>query len=280
MARKITMLTAYDERTAGALSRTSLDFILVGDSVAVVKYKHPSTMYATMDMMADHVHQVRQGVDGKHIIGDMPYGSYDNAELALANARKLIDAGADSVKLEGGLEIAHTVEYLTENGINVMGHIGYTPQRGRRRVYGKSMQGIKALLMDTSALQNAGAYAIVLEMLSSDAAWVLTELSKVPTIGIGSGPSTTGQVLVIDDILGLTYLDSQGRRDLYRPRFVQEFLHGAFDPNDPENIKKAAENFIAAVNDGKYPMPWHYRQLCSSTVAIGSLRLVESLKAA
>jgi len=260
MNKKITMIAAYDEETATVLNGTTLDFILVGDSVFQVKYRCRSTKRTevqgipVMDIIVKHTRQVRRGAKEKHIVADLPFGSYLNAQSALSNAKKLISAGANSVKLEGGAEVAHIVEYLTKSGIQVMGHLGFTPQKVSRRAYGRNTKEIRRLVEDGYYLQNAGAFAIVLEMVYAKAADVVTQSLKIPTIGIGSGPFTTGQVKIIDDILGLTVFSDK------KPKFIKRYLSGNESPSK-ENIKKAAKSFIAEVRNGEYPMPWHYHQL-------------------
>jgi len=273
MNKRITMLTAYDEKTANALSKTALDFILVGDSILQVKYGCRSTRRTevqktpAMDIMVKHTRQVKRGAKGKHVVADMPFGSYLNAQSALSNAEKLLSAGADSVKLEGGAEVAYLVEYLTRNGIQVMGHLGYTPQKSLRRAYGRDIKKIRKLVEDSYHLQNAGAFAVVLEMVYAKVADVVTQSLKILTIGIGSGPFTNGQVLIIDDILGTTAFFGR------KPKFVKRFLKGNENPNSFENIKKATENFITEVKIGLYPMPWHYHQLYDKVSMIELLNL-------
>jgi 3-methyl-2-oxobutanoate hydroxymethyltransferase len=269
---KITMLTAYDEETAAILSKTTIDFIFVGDSVLQVKYGFRSTRQTevrgtpVMDIMVKHTRQVKRGAKEKHVVADMPFDSYHNAQRALSNAEKLISAGADSVKLEGGVEVAYIIEYLTKNGIKVMGHLGYTPQKSFLRAYGRDIKEIRKLVEDSLYLQNAGAFAVVLEMMYSEVANVITQALNIPTIGIGSGPFTKGQVLVINDILGLSVFSK-------KPKFVKRFLKGNENPNNPENIKKAVEDFIMEVRTGKYPMPWHYHQLYEKISMIELLNL-------
>jgi 3-methyl-2-oxobutanoate hydroxymethyltransferase len=196
---KITMLTAYDEKTATALSKTTLDFILVGDSVLQVKYGCRSTKRTevrgttVMDIMVKHTRQVKRGAKFKPVVSDMPFGSYSNAQSALSNAKRLISAGADSIKLEGGAEVAYLIEYLKSNGIQVMGHLGYTPQKSSRRAYGRDIKEIRQLIEDSHYLQNAGAFAVVLEMVYAKVAATVTQSLKIKTIGIGSGPFTKGE---------------------------------------------------------------------------------------
>jgi len=254
--KKVAMLTAYDKETAFALSKTSLDYILVGDSYVMVKKGYPSTRHATMDMMVGCVREVKKGAGSKHVIGDMPYGSYNNHESALKNARRFIATGADSVKLEGGSEVSHIVRYITRHGIKVMGHLGYTPQTASCRYYGENIQEIENLIRDARHLQDAGAYAVVLELCYAEAADIVTKILKVPTIGIGSGPFTNGQVLVIDDILKSTNLGQKFLRGT-------NFIKANEDRTKQYIIKRVAERFIDEVRGRRYPMPWQYKQLCA-----------------
>ncbi len=148
-----------------------------------------------------------------------------------------------------------------------MGHLGYTPQKSSRRAYGRDIKEIRKLIEDSHYLQNAGAFAVVLEMVYAKVAATVTQSLKIKTIGIGSGPFTNGQVKIIDDILGLTVFSSR------KPKFVKRFLTGDENPNNPKNIKKAAENFITEVKNGEYPMPWHYHQLYEKVSMIELLNL-------
>ena len=262
----------FDEKTAAVLSKNTIDFILVGDSVLQVKYRFRSTRQSEvqgkpiMDIMVKHTRQVKRGAKEKHVVADMPFGSYDNVKRASGNAEKFISAGADSVKLEGGVEVAYIVEHLSRNGIKVMGHLGYTPQKSPLRAYGRDIKEIRKLVDDSLYLQNAGAFAVVLEMVFAEAAAVVTQSLNIPTIGIASGPFTDGQVLIIDDILGLTVFSK-------KPKFVKRFLKGNDNPDNPENIKKAVNNFIMEVRTGKYPMPWHYHQVYEKISMIELLNL-------
>lgn len=272
---KITMLTAYDAKTAAALSRAGLDILLVGDSVAMVKYGYPATNFATMNMMIKHIRMVREGVGNANtiIVGDMPYRSYETSEEALTNARQLMQAGADAVKLEGGKEIKGIVKVLVDAGIPVMGHIGYMPQFGRARVFGGMKVEMIKLFEDALALEEAGAFALVLEMAYGDIAKILTDKIGIPTIGIGSGPYTDGQVLVTDDILGLmeyrnphapfTMIQKEEHLKGHlqrKPRFVRRFIEPWEDGNDPEVVSEVGRRFFDDVKRGAYPMPHQYYQ--------------------
>jgi len=206
---KIVMLTAYDYPSARLVEAAGVPLILVGDSLGMVVLGYDSTIPVTMDEMLHHVKAVVRGTTRAHIVADMPFMSYQAGPAeALPNAgRMLKEGGAQSVKLEGGIRIAETVRALVESGIPVMGHLGLTPQSvnqlGGYRVQGKTPAAAVRLLNDAVALQEAGAYAVVLESVPVPVAQAITEKIDVPTIGIGAGPACDGQVQVFHDLLGL-----------------------------------------------------------------------------
>jgi len=206
---KIVMLTAYDYPSARLVEAAGVPLILVGDSLGMVVLGYDSTIPVTMDEMLHHVKAVVRGTTRAHIVSDMPFMSYQAGPAeALPNAgRMLKEGGAQSVKLEGGIRIAETVRALVESGIPVMGHLGLTPQSvnqlGGYRVQGKTPAAAVRLLNDAVALQEAGAYAVVLESVPVPVAQAITEKIDVPTIGIGAGPACDGQVQVFHDLLGL-----------------------------------------------------------------------------
>ncbi|OGX58258.1 MAG: 3-methyl-2-oxobutanoate hydroxymethyltransferase, partial [Omnitrophica WOR_2 bacterium RIFOXYC2_FULL_43_9] len=255
---KMIMLTAYDAKTARALEEAGIHWILVGDSVAMVVHGFDTTRFATMEMMERHVRQVREGVRNKDtiVIGDMTWLSYETEEEAVENARRLIRAGATVVKVEGGREKAHIVRAIVNAGIAVMGHLGYTPQTGKLRVYGKNEKEQQRLFNDALSLQAAGAFAIVLEMVYSEVAKALTEMLEVPTVGIGAGKDTRGQVLVINDILGISKFIS-GKK----PRFVKKFIEKGENHSNPEVITAVARRYKEAVISGEYPALDNYFSL-------------------
>ncbi|MCX5667271.1 MAG: 3-dehydroquinate synthase [Candidatus Omnitrophica bacterium] len=278
---KITMLTAYDAVTARAFSNAGIEMLLVGDSVAMVKYGYPTTNYATMEMMLKHIRMVSEGADRSRtvVIGDMPYRSYDTPEEALASARLMIEAGADAVKMEGGRDMGRIVRALVSAGIPVMGHIGYMPQFGRPRVFGGSKIEMMKLLEDAATLEEAGAFSIVLEMVYDGTAEMVSKHLTIPTIGIGSGNEADGQVLVSNDVLGLTEYRREGvERSEHlevMPRFVERFTR-PYELKYPKNIQydpsitpligegaieRAGRRFFDAVKLRSYPKPWHYYQL-------------------
>ena len=206
---KIPVLTAYDYTSAGIVEKVGIPVILVGDSLGQVVLGYDSTVPVTMDEMVHHIRAVVRGTSKAHIVGDMPFMSYqvDSAD-ALRNAGRLLkEGGAQSVKLEGGSRLAETVSRIVEAGIPVMGHIGLTPQAvnqlGGYRVQGKTPKAATRLIEDAMALEAAGAYSIVLELVPAPLARLITERLAIPTIGIGAGVHCDGQVQVFHDILGL-----------------------------------------------------------------------------
>ena len=255
---KIIMLTAYDAKIARALEEAGIRWILVGDSAAMVVHGFDTTRFATMDMMVRHVQQVRMGVKNKDtiVIGDMPWLAYETEGQAVENARRLIRTGATVVKVEGGREKAHIVRAIVNAGIAVMGHLGYTPQTGKLRVYGKNEKEQQRLFNDALSLQEAGAFAIVLEMVYSEVAKALTGMLRIPTVGIGAGQETSGQVLVINDILGISKFIS-GKK----PRFAKKFIEKGEDPSNSEVIREVAGRYKEAVISGEYPAPDNYFSL-------------------
>ena len=245
----ITMVTAYDFPTARIADEAGLDAILVGDSLAMVVLGHADTLSVTMDEMLHHARAVRRGASRALLIGDMPFMSYqaDEAE-ALRNAgRFLKEAGMEAVKLEGGRTVAPAVRKIVRAGIPVQGHIGLTPQSvnalGGWKVQGRTASAARALLEDALALEDAGCFSLVLESVPDRVAALITERLRVPTIGIGAGPGTSGQVLVLHDMLGLF--------DRFTPRFVKRYAElGAA-------ARAALEAFCADVQSRTFPAAQH-----------------------
>ena len=204
---RIATITAYDFPTAALVDEAGIPLILVGDSLAQVMLGYDTTVRVSMDEMLHHTKAVVRGSKRALIVGDMPFLSYATPEDAVANAgRFLREAGAQAVKVEGGVRSARTIEALVRAGIPVMGHIGLTPQAinaiGRVRVQGKNKEQARALLADALAVQEAGAFAIVLELVPGQLAEAITERLRIPTIGIGAGAGCCGQIQVITDTLG------------------------------------------------------------------------------
>jgi 3-methyl-2-oxobutanoate hydroxymethyltransferase len=245
----ITMVTAYDFPTARIADEAGLDAILVGDSLAMVVLGHPDTLSVTMDEMLHHARAVRRGASRALLIGDMPFMSYqaDEAE-ALRNAgRFLKEAGMEAVKLEGGRSVAPAVRRIVRAGIPVQGHIGLTPQSvnalGGWKVQGRTAAAARLLLEDALALEDAGCFSLVLESVPDRLAAHITERLSIPTIGIGAGPGTGGQVLVLHDMLGLF--------DRFTPRFVKRYAELGLA------ARQALEAFRADVQSGAFPGPEH-----------------------
>jgi 3-methyl-2-oxobutanoate hydroxymethyltransferase len=242
---KIAMLTAYDYPTARLLDEAGVPIILVGDSLGMVVLGYDSTLPVTMADMLHHVRAVVRGTQRAHVVADMPFMSYQaGPEDALRNAgRFLQEAGAQSVKLEGGVSVAETVRRLVEAGIPVMGHIGLTPQSvnqfGGYKVQGKTPAAAVKLLNDAAALEQAGAYAIVLETIPAPLGKLISERLSIPTIGIGAGPHCDGQVQVLHDMLGL-YPD-------FVPKHAKQYAHLA------EEIGRAVREYVAEVQEGRFP---------------------------
>jgi 3-methyl-2-oxobutanoate hydroxymethyltransferase len=204
---KITALTAYDYPTARLLDESGIDIILVGDSLGMVVLGYPDTTQVTLAEMVHHTRAAARGVKRATLVADLPIKTYDNAEQAVATARELMAAGAPAVKLEGGASHAKRIEAVVQAGIPVMAHIGMLPQsvreEGGYRVKGRSQSELEQLIQDAHAVEKAGAFAVVLEIVAPDAARQVTEAIGIPTIGIGSGDQCDGQILVTHDLIGL-----------------------------------------------------------------------------
>jgi 3-methyl-2-oxobutanoate hydroxymethyltransferase len=243
---RIAMLTAYDYPTARLLDEAGIPFILVGDSVGTVMLGYDSEIRVTMADMLHHTAAVVRGTKRALVVGDMPFLSYSNPTEAVENAgRFLQDAGAQAVKIEGGVRSARTIEALVKAGIPVMGHIGWTPQArhalgGKVRVQGKSTERARTLLADALAVQEAGAFSIVLELVPEQLASAITERLRIPTIGIGAGPGCSGQVQVLTDLLGWSD---------WHPKHARPFA------NLREAVLQAARAYAAEVGDGTFPGP-------------------------
>lgn len=244
----IAMLTCYDASFAALLDDAGVDTMLVGDSLGMVIQGHATTLPVTIEQMAYHTACVARATRYAWLIADMPFASYQASPIAAYdNAAKLMAAGAQMVKVEGGAWLAPTVRRLATRGIPVCAHLGLTPQSlhalGGYRVQGKSDEAAAQLQRDALALQDAGATMLVLEMVPAALAAELTQRLSIPTIGIGAGNQTSGQVLVLHDMLDVY----PGRR----PRFVRNFMAGA------ASIRAAVEAYIAAVRDRSFPGPEH-----------------------
>jgi 3-methyl-2-oxobutanoate hydroxymethyltransferase len=245
---KIVMLTCYDASFAALCDEAGVEILLVGDSLGMVVQGHDTTLPVTLDEMAYHTACVARGSKRGLVIADMPFGSYQASKAqALVNAVRLMAAGSQMVKLEGGRPMLETVRFLVERGIPVCGHVGLTPQAvhqlGGFRVQGKAPDAARTLFEDARALQDAGAAMIVLEAIPAALAAKVTEALAIPTIGIGAGAACSGQVLVLHDML-----------DIYpgkKAKFVRNFMAGA------DGVRSALRRYVEAVKSGEYPGPEH-----------------------
>lgn len=246
---KITVLTAYDYPFARLMDQEGVDMILVGDSVGCVVAGYDNTLPVTMEEIIYHTKAVMRGTEGAFVIADMPFLSYQiDIRDACLNAGRLIkDAGAHAVKLEGGVNMADTVRAIVNMDIPVVGHIGLTPQSihrmGGYRVQGRQDEQARQLLADAKALEDAGAFALVLEGIPTGLAKEITAAISIPTIGIGAGIHCSGQVLVIHDILGLC--------EKYSPKFVKVYADLA------PMIREAIKGYIDEVRSGSFPDDEH-----------------------
>jgi len=246
-ANKITCLTAYDASFAKLFDDCGIDVILVGDSLGNVIQGGENTLGVTMEDMVYHTQSVAKGIQGALLIADMPYHSYDSAEQTLENAQRLIDAGTQMVKFEGGQEHKDSFKILQANNIPVCGHLGLQPQSviemGGYKVQGKDETSAKRIIDDALALEAWGVQTLVLECVPAKLAKQVSQALSIPIIGIGAGVDCDGQVLVSYDMLGI----NTG----HLPRFVKNFLQG----ND--NIQAAVNAFIVAVKDQTFPGDEH-----------------------
>ena len=237
---KIVSLTAYSKNIAQIIDKY-VDMILVGDSVASVLYNYDTTRKISLDTMIEHAKSVRKGIDKSLMVFDMPYNTYRDKKIALINAKKIIKkTKSDAVKLEGGSKIKDIVKHLIKNKIPVLGHLGIMPQsvRGKFKSKGKTEGERTKILKDAKVLEKLGVFAIVLECIEISLAKKITNEIKVPTIGIGSSVHCDGQILVTDDILGLTNS---------KIKFVKKYI------NIPNNIATAVKQFKQEVKLKKYP---------------------------
>jgi len=242
--RKVAMLTAYDATTAKLLEAAGIDVLLVGDSLGMVVLGHGTTVPVTLGDILHHTRAVSRAVRRPLVVADMPFLTYQTGPArAAANAGKLIqDGGATAVKLEGGAPVLPVVRRLTEIGIPVMGHLGLTPQSvhqlGGFRKQAKTEEAAERLIEDALALEEAGAFAVVLEVIPGDVAARASEALKIPTIGIGAGPNCDGQVLVTEDMLGVFENP---------PSFVKQYAQVG------ETMRSAFESYAADVREGRFP---------------------------
>lgn len=244
---KISMLTAYDSTMSALLNRCGVDTILIGDSLGNVIQGHSSTTPVTVEQMAYHTECVARANTHAFVIADLPFASYGDPVQALDSAAELMRAGADMVKLEGGDWQIDIIQYLVERSVPVCAHLGLLPQSvhilGGYKVQGKSKDAASLMLEQAIACEQAGAQMIVLEAIPSSLGKLITESLSIPTIGIGAGADCSGQVLVLQDMLGI----SPGKP----PKFVKNFLDGH------ASIEAAVKAYVREVKSGKFPGPEH-----------------------
>ena len=257
--KRITMMTAYDAAFARLVEQAGIDIILVGDSLGMVVLGYPNTVPVTMDDMVRHAAAVSRGASRPLLVGDMPFGSYQTGPSdALRNAARFLkEAGMDAVKLEGGHETVPIVKALVENGIAVMAHVGLTPQRvaqfGGFKTQAKSARAARRLIDDAVAIEDAGAFSIVLESIPAPVAAMVTERLAIPTIGIGAGVDCDGQVLVLHDVLGL-FGD-------FKPKFAKRYSEIG------SAVVDALRAFDSDVRQGKFPDAEHSFTMKESELA-------------
>lgn len=242
--KKISAITSYDYTLASLCDKSGIDILLVGDSAGMVMLGYENTIPVTMDQMCMFTEAVSRARKNSLLVADLPFMSYQaSIEDAIKNSGRLIQAGADAVKLEGGISMSETISAIVDVGIPVMGHIGLQPQTTMLsegyRVQGRTKDTAIKLIEDAKELEEAGVFSIALEMISHEVAQIISETISVPTIGIGSGAGCNGQVLVVQDLLGMF--------EKIKPRFAKRYL------NLSEDIVKALENYKNDVESGTFP---------------------------
>jgi len=247
-SKKITVLTAYDYTTAQLCDKAGIDILLVGDSGGMVMLGYENTIPVTMEQMCFFTEAVARGRQNAMLVADLPFMSYQTSKSqAIENSGRLIKAGADAVKLEGGLEVKDTVRAIVEIGIPVMGHIGFQPQtttlQEGYKVQAKTKDAAVRLIKAAKTLEEAGAFSIALEMVTKEVAKIISNSIKIPTIGIGSGPDCDGQVLVFHDVLGLY--------EKIKPKFAKRYLELS------DEIVNAVISYKNDVVFGKFPSSEH-----------------------
>lgn len=242
--KKISVITCYDYWSAKILDNTNIDAVLVGDSAAMVMHGYETTVNADIEMMALHINAVKRGIKNKLIIGDMPFLAHKKGTGQLVeNVDTLMKAGANAVKIEGADGNLESIEYLVKSGIPVMGHLGLTPQSvnqlGGFKLQGKENVAAQQIINDAKLLEEAGCFSIVLELVPAGLAKNITEIISIPTIGIGAGQHTSGQVLVLHDLLGTD--------EKFKPKFLRKYLNGF------QLIKDAVNQYDDDVKNSKFP---------------------------
>mgnify|MGYP001270896295 CR=1 FL=1 len=241
---KISMITCYDYTSAKIINETDIDLVLVGDSAAMVMHGHDTTIPATVEMMTSHIEAVKRGIDKKIIIADMPFLAHRNdISSVIKSVDRLMKAGANAIKIEGGIANAKIIQHIVESGVPVMGHLGLMPQSvhsiGGWKVQGETELNADQIKVDSEALEDAGIFGLVLEMVPSELAKKITLKLKIPTIGIGAGVHTSGQVLVFQDLLGLN--------PQFNPTFLRKYLDGF------SMFKESINQFCKDVKSENFP---------------------------
>lgn len=247
-SEKFTCLTAYESTMASVISDCGVDIILVGDSLGMVIQGHESTLPVTMDQLVYHLECVVKGNKRSHIMADMPFMSYSTDDLGLENAKRLMQAGANSVKVEGGEWISTMAQVLSDRGIPVCAHMGLTPQTinriGGHHVQGRDPSQKEKIINEAISLEKAGASMLLLECVPGDLAKIITNELKIPVIGIGAGVHTDGQIMVVHDLLGISCLEKP-------PKFVKNFME------DSISIQDAIKNYVKDVKNLNFPSCIH-----------------------
>lgn len=242
--QKLTMLTCYDFWSAQLLNDTNIDAILVGDSLAMVMHGYNSTIPADCNLMALHIEAVKKGAPKKFVVGDMPFlSNRKDLTTNMNNVEKIMRAGAESIKIEGADGNLELIKHCVSSGIPVMGHLGLTPQFihqfGGFKVQGKEKDKAEVIFNQALQMQESGCYSLVLECVPTQLAERITKALDIPTIGIGAGPHTDGQILVLQDMLGMN--------TEFKPKFVRQFIQGH------ELIKQACNDYVDSVQEGTFP---------------------------
>lgn len=252
---KLAMLTCYDATFAKLMELAAVDILLVGDSLGMVIHGAENTLKVTLEDMTYHVHAVSSGAPNTFILADMPIKTYETCkEMALDNAKMLLKAGAHMVKFEGGGKLAETARYLVENDVPVCAHLGFQPQSvekiGGYKIQGKTPESAQQILTDAQAMKNAGVNLVLLEMVPAVLAKQVTAI--VPTIGIGAGIDCSGQVLVLQDLLGIYHGSANKKPEDYKaPRFAKNFLR------ESNSIQQAIRDYVVQVKEKQFPALEH-----------------------
>jgi 3-methyl-2-oxobutanoate hydroxymethyltransferase len=261
---KAVWMTAYDAPTAACAEAAGLDMLLVGDSLGMCVYGFKDTLPVTMEMCLEHTQAVRRGAPNTFVIGDMPFLSYQTtaADAVLNAGRFLKEAGADAIKLEGGVRVADRIEAIADAGVVVFGHIGLTPQSsgqlGGFKAQGRTLESARLVLQDALAVQEAGAHALLVEAVTPEVTAIVHDRLDIPVYGIGAGPHCDGQVLIVSDVLGIF--------ETFTPKFVKRYANLA------DEMKRAFAEYARDVREGTFPGPEHgYNMLPGEADKLGEL---------